>query len=138
MPLWAATVYLLLGPGLSTVSATCGVPPYFRSRPWMKPSSDLESVESLDRPTVKPTIQPAFLTLVGFRRPLVLAWMAVVRVRMITHWDAETPVGHAGAMIGLLVDWPSSTIWAEAAPGAMRPRALRPAAIARVMRVMVP
>src|SRR5947209_6406198 len=102
----------------------------------MKPSSVFALEDSLDRPMVKPTIHPAFLTLVGFRTPPVIDWTAVVRVRTMRHCEAETPEGQEGAMIGLPADWPSSTTWADATPGAMRARAHRPAAIAKEERFM--
>ena len=63
---------------------------------------------------------------------------AVVRGRTMKQFASDTPVGQAGAATGELDVWPSSTIWADATPGAMRHRALRPAAIASEKRFMFP
>ena len=84
--------------------------------------------ERFESPTVNETIQPPFLTTVGFLMPSLVVWTAVVRVKMMKHFDGDVPFGHCGAEMGVAV-WPSWTILAAAEPGT---RAKNAAAIAAV------
>src|SRR6476661_11248633 len=70
-----------------------------------------------DSPTVNATIEPAFLTVVGYATPSRIVSRAVTCVSTILQLAGVTPAGHDGATSGVVVA-PSSMIWAEAAAGA--------------------
>ncbi|MGP0051112.1 MAG: hypothetical protein ACLPZR_20020 [Solirubrobacteraceae bacterium] len=62
---------------------------------------------------MKATIQPALFTVVGLTTESEIDWTAVVRVRMMKQFAADTPAGHVGETSGVLV-CPSVTIEGEA------------------------
>src|SRR6476661_9445532 len=71
-----------------------------------------------DSPTVNATIEPAFLTVVGYATPSRIVSSAVTWVRTILQLAGVTPAGHDGATSGVEVA-PSSITWADAAAGAI-------------------
>src|SRR5437763_16991645 len=70
-----------------------------------------------ESPRVNATIEPAFLTVVGYVTPSRIVSRAVTWVRTILQLAGETPAGHEGATSDDEVA-PSSMIWADAATGA--------------------
>src|ERR1700748_2634045 len=74
-------------------------------------------VDRRERPSVNATIDPAFLTVVGYATPSRIVSRAVTWVRTILQLVCEIPAGHVGATSGVEVA-PSSMIWADAAAGA--------------------
>src|SRR5947209_7751186 len=75
------------------------------------------SADRRERPIVNATIEPAFLTVVGYATPSRIVSSAVTCVRMIVQFAGETPAGHDGATSGVEVA-PSSMTCAEAEAGA--------------------
>src|SRR5437764_9554365 len=120
MGLWAATLKRRcerLPTGLSTVSASCVVPPYVWSRKLMSLRAVVALLFRRDKPTVNATIRPAFLTVVGYASPSRIVSSAVARVRTILQFAGGIVLGQRYACSGVRVA-PSSSTWAAAAAGA--------------------
>jgi len=82
----------------------------------MIPARSLGLATSRDRPTVKLTIHPCWLTRIGLITASLIICSAVVRVRTIWQLARELCLGHAGALSGVVV-CPSWTVCADAAAG---------------------
>src|SRR5579871_2970776 len=91
----------------------------------------LASDERRESPTVKATMRPACLTVLGYALPSRRVSRAVERVRMMVQLACETPTGQVGATSGEDVA-PSSTMAADAAAGASPAPAATAAVVIRM------